>query len=115
MDWERVATWVVLVGAAFTVLGHLARKARNVARKLDRLEELLRPAAKTVAKELTPNTGSSMKDDLHGMAVSLGEAQRRLDDLETGQEGLAAGQRRHGLHLADIDRRVTQHLKEWDQ
>ena len=57
-------------------LGYLVGKARKAARALDAIEQL-------VSRELEHNHGSSMKDDVHGLAVALGQLGRHVDDLDT--------------------------------
>ena len=75
---------------AFKTVEQLDRLIKMV-EPLDRLIEMVEPLKKLVpivdsietviTKELEHNHGSSMKDDLHGMAVSFGLTQRQVDDL----------------------------------
>lgn len=55
---------------------YLFRKARKAFQWIETVHRI-------TTRELTHNHGSSMKDDTHGLAVALGEVQRRMDDLET--------------------------------
>jgi hypothetical protein len=70
---------VAVVGGAVVVLsgvGYLFRKIRALFRFIERIHEV-------TTKELEPNHGGSMKDDMHGLAVSLGKLQRRVDTIES--------------------------------
>lgn len=91
-DW---AATVAGVAAGVAGLGYLARLVWRGAVKLDRINEL-------VSRELTHNHGSSMKDDLHGIAVALVETQRQVDDL-TG----------HVTRLTELS--VKNHPDDWKE
>lgn len=64
------------LAVAVAAVLYLAKLARTAFRWLEAIHGV-------VDKELTHNHGSSIKDDTHGMAVALGEVQRRVDELET--------------------------------
>ena len=70
-----VAAWsgslMVITGA----LTYFAKRVRHLVRMLEALSTLL-------GRELNPNHGSSMKDDLHGITMSLDKAHSRIDHLE---------------------------------
>lgn len=68
---ELVTGASVAVAAALYLFGKLRALFKNV----EAISALLKG-------ELTHNHGSSMKDDLHGIAVSVGVQGRQLDDLE---------------------------------
>lgn len=63
--------------AALVYFGHLIRKAVH---KLDRVDAAVDQIDELTQRELQHNHGGSMKDDAHGMAVSLGILQRDRDD-----------------------------------
>lgn len=67
--------WVPGTAAGLVALGYLIKKLRQAARALDAIEVL-------VSRELTHNHGTSIKDDVHGIAISLGDIQRRVVGLE---------------------------------
>jgi len=64
-----------LIGLAGLVRSvvYLVRGARWLVHKLDAIDEVTQ-------RELTHNHGTSMKDDVHGLALSIGELQRARDD-----------------------------------
>lgn len=78
LSWDRAVAATVGAAAllaAILYLFNLARKAtRFVRRYLTRIRDLLEG-------ELEHNHGSSMKDDVHGIAVSVGKLQRDVDDM----------------------------------
>lgn len=67
----------VVVGLAglIAAAGYLVRKARAGVHVLDRIETLL-------GRELEANHGSSMKDDITGIAFTVGNLWRRLEAVE---------------------------------
>ena len=80
-----LAAYTVTAGAVLSAVGYIITKVRKAARSLDAIEDLvnlLPDMQAIVARELEHNHGSSMKDDMHGVAVSVGKLQRRQDDLE---------------------------------
>lgn len=82
---------VVLAAAALGALVVLWRALRGMVRSLDALADMparmntltARMAAleRLVTKELTHNHGSSIKDDVVGLAVSMGHLGRATDEL----------------------------------
>ncbi len=61
--------------AVLVALGYLVKLARSAARRLDAIDRL-------TSRELEHNHGTSMKDDVHGIAVALGKVQHQVDDLD---------------------------------
>ena len=94
----QIAAATVAVAAVTAAIVLLYRTGVGMVRRLDALDQLL-------TRELTHNHGTAMKDDLHGIAVSVGMIQRTQDDT------LADVAQLHEL-VADVDRRVTDHLRE---
>ena len=90
--------------AALVAIGLLARKLRQLDRLLhaaasvihreldqtsgDTLNSVLRRQAATVAKELRPNGGESIKDDVTALAVGLGYLGRGFDQLSERVDAL---------------------------
>lgn len=64
------------VAAAVAAVSYLVGRARRAARVLDAIQAI-------VERELEHNHGSSMKDDVHGLAIALGHLARRVDDIES--------------------------------
>lgn len=64
---------LVTLASAVKATVFLARAVRSLVHKLDAIDELLQ-------QELTHNHGSSIKDDVHGMAMSIGGLQREQDE-----------------------------------
>lgn len=76
-DLVQNAVGVVMAATALCAgIGYLVKKARAAARTLDAISAL-------VDQELSHNHGSSMKDDVGGIAVAVGKLQRQVEDLET--------------------------------
>lgn len=67
---------VVLYGGVATVAVWALKMLRTLVLKLDRLDRL-------ASKELEHNHGSSVKDDVHGIAVSVGLLQREFGRLRS--------------------------------
>jgi len=70
LDPEHIAAYA----AALAGLVYLARLVRKAVIKLDAIDKL-------TSRELERNHGSSMKDDVHGMAIALGILQREHGKL----------------------------------
>jgi hypothetical protein len=97
------------VAAACTAAGIVAafltkgwQWLRRVLRALDRLEAQAHVSAaaterieEVTTRELEHNHGSSMKDDVHGVAVAVGVAQRDINDLRADVEILGDALRDH--------------------
>lgn len=73
MQLRDPQTWI-LAAAAVAAVGYLGKQVLVVARGVLAIKEI-------VQRELEHNHGSSMKDDIYGMARSLGEVQRQLADF----------------------------------
>lgn len=69
---QRWLTLVTLVAAALAALGYLVRQGWRLFKLLEH-----------VAMELTPNHGSSMKDDMTSVARAVGELQAEVRELGT--------------------------------
>lgn len=72
----HVLGWFAAVAAGLTGLGYLTRQVRRGARKVREMVDAVRAIRHLVERELDHNHGSSMKDDIHGMAVAIGLLQR---------------------------------------
>lgn len=72
---QRWLTLLTLVAAALAALLYLARQTWKLFQVLER-----------ITYELSPNHGSSMKDDLSAVAVAVGELQGQVRDLATGKD-----------------------------
>lgn len=80
---DQAAATVAAVAAGIAGAIYLTRKTVRFLRALDRL-------ARLIEHELTNNAGSSMKDDLHSVAVNVGKLQGDFRDLGTRVETLEA-------------------------
>lgn len=65
---------VVGYGAAGAAAVWLLKLLRSLVLKIDRLDRI-------ASKELEHNHGSSIKDDVHGIAIAIGTLQRDHDEL----------------------------------
>lgn len=72
---QRWLTLLTLVAASLAALLYLARQVWKLFKVLDR-----------ITYELSPNHGTSMKDDLSAVAVAVGELQGQVRDLATGKD-----------------------------
>lgn len=72
---QDYAVWIAALAAGVAGMAYLARLLIAVLRRVTVIQRI-------TESELEHNHGSSMKDDVHGMAVSLGELQRRVDRIE---------------------------------
>lgn len=84
MDLTELAAAVVLAAAALAALGVLIKWARGGFRTIDNAEQLLSMTGdikRIVERELRHNSGGSLKDDVHGIAISVHRAHNRIDDL----------------------------------
>lgn len=71
-----VLGWLVALAAGLTALGYLFRQAQRAFRFLEQIHDL---TSRELEHTGNPDDDSTMKDDLHGIAVSLGRLQRRVD------------------------------------
>lgn len=86
---DDVTGWIiaaaVLVGSV-AVLVRPIRKIhvtlRNLLRIAEGTQEQVSTTEEKVSRELEHNHGSSMKDDLHGVAVAVGTLQREFTDFK---------------------------------
>lgn len=69
-----LAALIPAVTAFLMAVGWLTQKVRRLIRVMETLNAV-------VTRELTPNHGGSMKDDVHGTAVSTHELEKRVDAL----------------------------------
>lgn len=79
------AEWAGFLGLAAGAVGaflYLVGRLLLGIRWISRLFRALDAAAPVILKELQHNSGSSMKDDVHGLALSIGDLQRRVGELE---------------------------------
>lgn len=81
-----VASWIALAAATVTGLSYLFKRARGGFRSYDQLEQLIGMAddiKDLLGRELEHNSGSSLKDNVVGIAFSLHRAHNRIDDINT--------------------------------
>lgn len=74
VDAGQLVAGVIALAAFLGALAYLVRLARRAGRHV-------RAAWRVIDQELTHNHGTSMKDDVYGIAVSVGEISRKLDDV----------------------------------
>lgn len=74
--FTTVAAAIAATAAALAAMGYIARLVRRLVRIAAAVEHV-------VTNELTHNHGSSIKDDVYGIAVAVGELSRRVDEIET--------------------------------
>lgn len=92
MTITEAAAGVVLAVAGVTALGVIIRWMRGGFRVADDAERLLKNTdaiLSLVKRELEHNHGGSLKDDVHGIAVSVHRAHNRIDVLEDTLSTLA--------------------------
>ena len=85
MPLSELAAGAVLAVAGMTAVGVIIRWARRGFKTVDDAELLLsmtHDIKAVVERELSHNHGSSLKDDVHGIAVSVHRAHNRIDALE---------------------------------
>lgn len=87
---QRWLTLLTLVSAALAGLIYLGRQTWRGFKVVEKL-------ASVVEHELSPNTGSSMKDDVAAIAVAVGQVQRDVADLTESKETA------HGLLQLQLD------------
>lgn len=73
--------WLATAGAGLAAVGYLFRKVRAFARWISTLVETAETLLALARKELEHNHGSSIKDDVHGTALSVDHLAHRVDDL----------------------------------
>lgn len=74
----------LIVGAAalFGALAYLIRLGRRAVRFVGKGVDLLRALHSVVNHELTPNHGTSIKDDVYGIAVAVGLLSRDFEEFK---------------------------------
>lgn len=72
---EQLALQLTLAAGAVTAGLYLIRVLWRALRLIGVMHDI-------VTRELEHNHGSSIKDDVYGTAVALGQTQRRLDEVE---------------------------------
>lgn len=82
MTPQEIAAWVVSAAAGLAALGYLGKRVRDGVHLLDRIEGLVRSSNAVVERELEANHGSSIKDDISGIAYTVGNLWARLEQLE---------------------------------
>lgn len=102
---QRWLALVSLLAASLAALGYLARQAWRGFQLVQRVHDLLE-------HELTPNGGSSMRDELIAVARALGAVQRDVSEvkLEVG-DLTTAKQTAHELLQLQLDS-ITAELTE---
>lgn len=71
---EQLIAACITAATLLTALGYLARKLR-------RIGQIVGAAHRLLQLELEHNHGGSIKDDITGMAVSIGRVDREVTDL----------------------------------
>lgn len=104
LDGEQLVGWIVGAAALLAAIAYLARFVRRTSQRLYAILRIVEreldagdqsePVKTVVQRELTNNHGSSIKDDVDGIAVAVGALSRQVDD---------------------IDERLTTHLNERKQ
>lgn len=79
---QRWLTLLTLLAAALAALGYLGRQAYAGFRVVQRVHDLLE-------HELTPNGGSSMRDELTAVARAIGAVQLEVSELTSDLGELA--------------------------
>lgn len=76
---QRWLTLLTLVSAALAGLLYVARQVWRGFKVVERLSDI-------VQHELSPNTGSSMKDDVAAIAVAVGRLQSDVEELRESKD-----------------------------
>jgi hypothetical protein len=86
---SEAALWVAAIAAGVAGLVYLGRGARKGLQAIGAIQDI-------VERELEHNHGSSIKDDVHGMAVAIGKLQRdREEDRELLDNALQLAAKHH--------------------
>ena len=94
--FSGAATWVTGSAAVLAAVVYLTAQARRMLRRVRNGLRAIAAIHDIVERELEHNHGSSMKDDVHGMAVAIGVLQREHDeDRRVVQMLLAIAARNH--------------------
>jgi hypothetical protein len=87
--------WAAAAAAGVAGVLYLAKKVRDLVRGALYVLRSIEAIKHLVQRELDHNHGSSMKDDVHGMAVAIGQLQR---DRETDRRRLSRALRLAAKH-----------------
>jgi len=79
---KDIAYLVGAIAALLTALGIIGRYIAKGFTAVRRVFHMVDIVETIVSRELTHNHGTSMKDDMYGMAVAFGLTQRQVDDME---------------------------------
>jgi hypothetical protein len=86
---SEAALWIAAVAAGVAGVVYLVRGARRAVQAIGAIQDI-------VQRELEHNHGSSIKDDVHGMAVAIGILQRdREEDRELLDNALQLAAKHH--------------------
>lgn len=77
--FQRWLTLLTLVSAGLAALLYLGHQAWRLFHALDKLQQI-------VTHELSPNSGTSMKDDVVAIAQSVGKLQADVEQLATDKQ-----------------------------
>lgn len=91
-----VGTWLAAAAAGLAGLAYLTRVVRRMFAGIAILERLMTQGdaiQRLLRKELQPNHGSSLKDDVNAITQSLHRAHERIDQVEGTLDGFADSQR----------------------
>lgn len=100
LDPGQVAAAVVLFAGLLGAVGYLWRQGRKAVRVLHAVHEL-------VNRELTPDHGHSVKDRVDQTAHQT----TQLDAIQVGLGGLSQLVDNINSRLAEVDDRLTEHLR----
>ena len=96
MSVSEAASWTVLVVAGLSAIGVVFKWVRGGFRKVEdvaRLIAMTEQLKDVIDRELNHNHGSSLKDDVHGIAVSVHRAHNRIDAVEEALSNFAEANR----------------------
>lgn len=96
MTPQEATALVVSGAAALGAIGWLFKKARGFFRGVELAATLLKSTARTVDKELTPNSGSSIKDQVDRLAVQANTNADAIADVGGMVRLVADEVARHG-------------------
>lgn len=104
-DWLGV---IAAAGAALGALVYIGRLVRRVVRIVDKVLELTETTAVHVDRELTPNHGSSMKDQQSQLPRDVARIERKVERIgEQVARAVAVSQatsRQVDAHIAQANR-----------
>lgn len=86
---DQVVGFILATTAVLGAAGYLAKKIRTAVHALDAIERVVKGAADRaddtgaiVERELAPNHGGSMKDDVSSIAYVVGNLWRQVEDID---------------------------------